>query len=120
MGQMIKLTYVGAFIVPEVENFQRESVEDEFYEKFYEGQFRTAYQGLENIDVLIPCSNDYALKDQENYDDEFIIHDFSELKELENKLSVDYSHTIEQLEEMFPDGKFTVKSGVVAYWDEIA
>jgi len=120
MGQMIKIAYVGAFIVPQLHNFQEVKITDEFYEVFNEtGIFRTAYQGLEDIDVLIPCGNEYSIKDQEN-DEEFVIYDFSVLKGLEEKLKTNYSETIDKLKSTYPNGQFEVKSGLVSYWDEIA
>jgi hypothetical protein len=120
MGQMIKIAYVGAFIAPQLQNFQEVKSTDEFYEEFNEtGKFRTAYQGLENIDVLIPCGNEYAIKDQEN-EEEFVVDDFSALKELEEKLKSNYSETIEKLKATYPNGQFEVRSGFVSYWDEIA
>ena len=121
MGQMIKITYVGAFIVPRVENWQEVKSTDEFCDKFYESEkFRTAYQGLEEIDVLIPCGNKYALKDQEDYHDEFIVIDFDELTQLRNIFNYEYKDQIDLLMETFPEGRFDVRAGVVSYWDEIA
>jgi hypothetical protein len=119
MGRMIKITYIGAFIAPELRDFQKIQSSDEFYEEFNEtGKFRTAYQGLGTIDVLIPCNSRFAIKDQEN-EEEFVIGDFSELKELEEKLKTEYSETIQKLKELYVDGLFEVKSGIVSYWDEI-
>ena len=120
MGQMVKIAYVGAFISPQLKDFQEVKSTDEFYEEFNEKEkFRTAYQGLERIDVLIPFGNKYAIKDQEN-EEEFVVDDFSELKVLEEKLKTDYSDTILKLKELYPNGLFEVRSGFVSYWDEIA
>jgi len=119
MGQTIKIIYVGAFIVPQLKNFQEIKSTNEFYEEFFEtGKFRCPYEGLESIDLLIPCGNEYSLKDGE--DDEYVIDDFSELKLFENKLKTDYSETIKKLKTTYPDGFFEVKSGIVVYCDEIA
>lgn len=121
MGRMIKITYVGAFIAPELKDFQEISSNDEFYYDFYETEkFRTAYQGLETIDILIPLGDSFAIRDQEDYHCEFVIDDFSELKELEEKLKTEYSETIIKLKEKYPNGAFSVQSGIVSYWDEIA
>lgn len=118
---MIKITYVGAFIVPRLENWQEAKSTDEFYEKFHDSEkFRTAYQGLEEIDVLIPCGNKYALKDQEDYHNEFIVFDFDELKQLKENFIEDYDDQINLLMGEFPDGRFDIRAGVVSYWDEIA
>jgi len=118
---MIKLTYVGAFIVPNFKEFQNISVEEQFYREFYEtDKFRTAYQGLEEIDVLIPSSNNFALKDQEDYHDEFFLYDFSKLNSLEDKLRNEYNETIIKLKELYPNGSFVVRSGIISYWDEEA
>lgn len=117
---MIKIAYLGAFIVPQLKNFQEVKSTDEFYEEFNEtGKFRTAYQGLEKIDVLIPCGNEYAIKDQEN-EEEFVVDDFTELKLLEDKLKTEFSETIQKLKETYLDGVFEVRSGLISYWDEIA
>ena len=117
---MIKIAYVGAFIAPQLQNFQEVKSTNEFYDEFnLTGKFRTAYQGLENIDILIPCGNEYAIKDQENKE-EFVIDDFSELKELEEKLKSDYRETIDKLRVSYPGGRFEVRSGFVSYCDEIA
>jgi len=117
MGRTIRIAYVGAFIVPELENFQEVKESEDFYSNFNENDiFRTAYEGLESIDVLIPAGNDYAIKD--GHEEEFIIDDFSELKELEVKLKNDFSETINKLKEMYPSGTFSVKSGIVCYFDE--
>lgn len=121
MGQMIKITYVGAFIVPKVQDWQSKTNTDEFYESFIEtGKFITAYQGLESIDVLIPSENKYALKNHNDYHDEFIIDDFDALSRLSVELSEEYKDQLKLLTEFFPDSNFFVRSGVVSYWDEIA
>jgi len=121
MGQMIKITYVGVFIIPEMQNFQEIKSSDEFYNEFCEnGKFRTAYQGLESIDILIPCTNDYAIKDQEQYYDEFFITDFSKLESIEDKFRIEYNDVILKLEKLYPNASFTITKGIVSYWDEIA
>ena len=121
MGQMITITYVGAFISPELDNFQEVKASDEFYEEFLENElFRTAYQGLEDISVLIPNSSEFAIRDTSEDDSDFVIDDFSELKNLEKLLKNDYSDTIAKLKELYPGGKFEVRSGVINYYDEIA
>lgn len=121
MGQMIKITYIGAFIVPVLDKFQEISREDDFYDSFYEnGNFRTAYQGLEKIDVLIPTGKKYAIKDEDN-EEEYILTSFdTELILLERKLYREYKEVIDKLTEKFPTGKFNIASGIVSYWDEIA
>lgn len=117
---MIKSTYIGAFIVPELKDFHERTNTDEFYEGFVEnGKFRTAYQGLETIDVLIPTGDDYAIRDWDDKE-EYIITDFSELATLELKLEKDYLDTISSLRKLYPDGTFKIQSGVVSYWDEVA
>lgn len=121
MGQMIKITYVGAFIVPKVENWQDKTNTDEFYETFIDtGKFISAYQGLETIDVLIPSDNKYSLKNHNDYHNEFIIDDFEALSRLSIELSEDYKDELNKLMEFFPESNFFVRSGVVSYWDEIA
>lgn len=121
MGQMVKITYVGAFIVPTVEDWQIKTNTDRFYEAFIEtGKFITAYQGLETIDVLIPSDNKYALKNHNDYYDEFIIDDFEALSRLSMELLKEYDDQLKLLTHFFPDSHFFVRSGVVSYWDEIA
>ena len=126
MGQMITINYIGAFIVSKSENFQDIQSSDEFEEQFNEtGIFRTAYQGLKKFNILIPKSDNFAIKDQgqklNNFDsDEFIINDFSELNSLEKKLEKEYSEIITKLNELYPNGIFSVRSGIVSYWDEVA
>lgn len=121
MGQMIKMTYVGAFIIPKVEGWQEKKCTDEFYDAFiYTGKFITAYQGLENIDILIPYDNKYSLKNIDDYYDEFIVDDFDKLVKCKKELEEDYKDQIVLLMDFFPNSEFIVKSGVVSYWDEMA
>lgn len=121
MGRQINKLYIGAFIVPYMDNFQEIFSTDEFYDNFCDdiGKFRTSYEGLYSIDVLIPCGNEYAIID--GFDNpEFVIDDFSKLKILEEKLKTDYAEIIQKLRVTYPDCAFKIKSGIVSYYDEIA
>lgn len=118
MGRMVKMLYIGAFINVVSEGFQEISKEDEFYEDFYEtGIFRTAYQGLEKIDVLIPCSDYYNFND--DYDEEFYMGSFKLIEPMKHEFEHEYKDHIEKLKTKY-NIDVEVMTGLVSYWDEIA
>lgn len=118
MGRSITATYLGAYITHS-RGFQAKKRSDEFYDEYYDSDvFRTAYEGLDDVDVLIPAGQDYAIVDDIEYSG--IVADFAVLEELEERLRRDYAATIARLIEKYPDGAFKVSSGLVCYFDEVA
>lgn len=118
MGQMIKCFYLGAYLEVSSDEFQEKRNEDDFYEEVADKHFLNPYQGLENLNVLLPSVDDYRIN--LDLEDEFILtkKDFY-LEDLSDKFRVDYAEQIAIVDRYFP-GSVAVKTGLVVYWDEIA
>lgn len=116
MGQMVKKIYEGVFIdLSDSEDFQDVQAEDDFYNDFYDkGDFISAYQGLETINVLIPTSNAHGRQIEE----ETVITDIGRYATFIEEFKKKYQKHISLLNEYkLP---FKVTFGVVTYWDEEA
>lgn len=119
MGQMIKVPYLGAFLEVNHEDFQTIKCEDEFYEQVADEHFINPYQGLEDLNILIPSSKDYSI--EIDLDGEFIVTatDLLNAEVTEDMFKQGYAEQIAIVERFFP-GCVIIKSGLVCYWDEIA
>lgn len=118
MGQMVKRTYVGAFIEVRNDNFQELWKDDEFYCSVVENRFITAYQGMEMINVLVPIDDKYSeiCTTGEGNEDEFILTAFNPENRLEN-FENDFKEIIIEIKKTFPD--IELKYGLISFWDEI-
>ena len=115
---MIKCFYLGAYLQVSADDFQEKKNEDEFYEAVADEHFINPYQGLEELNVLIPSVDDY--KSSFNFEGEFSLDESDfKLSHLADKLREGYAGQIAIVEDFFPNS-VTIKTGLICYWDEIA
>jgi hypothetical protein len=116
MGQSIRRIYIGAFF-----EFTKEAYPltagDDFYNAVGEESFRYPYGGLEKTTIKIPASDDFG-KTIDDYE-EHVIYKLNE-KHNEKLLKEKYAEQIEAIKSITGKGSFTINSGVVIYYDEIA
>ena len=138
MGQSIIRNFIGAYFKIDMQNsqFRKKLDELEFFNNFscntdsqpkfkhffYE-KFLSTYEGLESMPILLPFSKDKNKKIYVNFadfDEEYEI-DLSEIdfKTLVENLKETYAYEIKDMQEIFGD-KLKIKTGLVAYRDEIA
>lgn len=138
MGQNITRYYLGAYFKVDMPNKEFQKLLDELnfhndfegdflpnpkYEHFYYEKFVSAYQGLEYMPILLPYERD------ENKPFEIELADYDEEFELDVE-KLDFKESIENLKETYADeikdmqaifgDKLKIKTGLVAYFDEIA
>ncbi|AMR34184.1 hypothetical protein A0256_23390 [Mucilaginibacter sp. PAMC 26640] len=118
MGQMIKCFYLGAYLEVASDDFQEKKVEDNFYDEVSNEHFIQPYQGLEDLNILIPSVDDY--KSTKDLEGEFTLCESDlNLSDLAQKFKDGYVDQISIVEKYFPYS-VTIKTGLVCYWDEIA